>query len=157
MEEPVRNVGWRTEGDHSGAYALLAAPRVVSTARAATGSRPAWGALAPRDMRDTLQRVYQETIAQAASRAICDILATNVGIVRKACRGRADAPQAVRFNQATRIRVGRGSCGRSPVWNLLQGARTRGVYEKRMGIGRCNSCREVSSARTNVLSASSTS
>jgi len=35
---------------------------------------------------DTLQRVYQETIAPA-SRAICDILATNVGIVRKACRG----------------------------------------------------------------------
>jgi hypothetical protein len=38
-----------------------------------------------------------------------------------------------------------------------QRAKKRDGYEKRMGIRRCNACREVSSARTKVLSASSTS
>ncbi len=37
-------------------------------------------------MRDPCSCVHQETIAQGSS-AICDILATNVGILRKACRG----------------------------------------------------------------------
>jgi len=40
---------------------------------------------------------------------------------------------------------------------IPQRARKRDCYEKRMGIRRCNAWREVSSARTKVLSASSTS
>jgi hypothetical protein len=55
-------------------------------------------ALGPQDIRDTVQHnsCTRNTIAQVV-RTICDILAKNVEIVRKAYRGgRADAPQACR-------------------------------------------------------------
>ena len=46
------------------------------------GSRPAGGTRVPRPMRDTCSCVHQDNYS-AGVRAICDILATNVGIVRK--------------------------------------------------------------------------
>ena len=45
--------------------------------------------------RATCQRMHHDNYS-GASRALCDILAINVGIVRKACKsGRADAPLVV--------------------------------------------------------------
>jgi hypothetical protein len=77
-----------------------------------------WSARAPRHARHLATRI-PGTIAPAAH-AICDILATNVGIVRKACRGRENTPQVLRSQpsacsqQAERPGIGRNPYAPSP-------------------------------------------